>query len=48
MGLGDFNGDGRTDLLWYNQFYSEYGAWLLNGGQILQTASYGKVDPQTG
>jgi hypothetical protein len=48
IGLGDFNGDGRTDLLWYNQFNNNYGAWLLNGGTIIQTSSYGKVDPKSG
>ena len=44
----DFNGDGRIDLLWYHINTGELVVWLLNGGTILQSASYGTVAPSTG
>ena len=48
IGTGDFNGDGRTDLLWYNNHTGELVVWLLNGGTILQSASYGAVALSSG
>lgn len=47
VGLGDANGDGRTDLFWRNAFSGELQVWLLNGGTA-QLASYGVVDPSSG
>jgi N-acetylneuraminic acid mutarotase len=35
---GDFNADGRTDLLWHNQSTGQLYAWLMNG----TTASSGR------
>jgi hypothetical protein len=34
---GDFNGDGKTDLLWYNKGSGQVGVWLLNGTTVLRT-----------
>jgi hypothetical protein len=31
VGVADFNGDGRSDLLWRHQGTGEVGAWLMNG-----------------
>jgi hypothetical protein len=31
IGTGDFNGDGMTDLLWYNSSTGQTAAWLMNG-----------------
>jgi len=35
-GSGDFNWDGRLDLLWYNVATGQVGAWLLDGTTVLQ------------
>jgi hypothetical protein len=34
MGMGDFDGDGRVDLLWRNLNSGKNTAWLLNGLQV--------------
>src|SRR5262249_1155467 len=31
VGLGDFNGDGKTDLLWWQQTTGILYAWFMNG-----------------
>jgi VCBS repeat protein/acetyl xylan esterase AXE1 len=35
VGTGDFNGDGRADLVWRNQETGAVVLWLLDGGTIL-------------
>jgi Matrixin len=35
--VGDFNGDGNTDLLWRNVTNGDVGIWLMNGSTIRQT-----------
>ncbi|MEU8633190.1 FG-GAP repeat protein [Amycolatopsis sp. NPDC048633] len=30
-GLGDLNGDGHQDLMWYDSTTGEVSSWLLNG-----------------
>jgi hypothetical protein len=37
-GTGDFNGDGRSDILWYNPSTGEAVIWLLNGTTVLSTS----------
>jgi len=39
VGTGDFNGDGRVDLLWHNAQTGEVSAWLLNGATVTGTQS---------
>jgi hypothetical protein len=34
VGVGDFNGDGTSDILWRNTATGEMAVWLLRGGQI--------------
>ncbi|MBV9977279.1 MAG: FG-GAP repeat protein, partial [Hyphomicrobiales bacterium] len=34
VGLGDFNGDGKTDVLWRNSSSGEVTDWTMNGSQI--------------
>ncbi|TMH96357.1 MAG: VCBS repeat-containing protein, partial [Betaproteobacteria bacterium] len=48
QGIGDFDGDGRADILWRNTSTGENYIWLMNG---LSTASQGSVnfvDPASG
>lgn len=47
IGLDDFDGDGRADLLWYNNRTGQLAATLLSetGSQIL---NYPALDPRTG
>ena len=35
VGTGDFNGDGRSDLLWHNRDTSHIQSWLLNATRII-------------
>jgi FG-GAP-like repeat len=42
-GTGDFNGDGKHDILWRDTNTGTVAVWLLNGLQILQSASLGAV-----
>src|SRR6266480_964100 len=47
-GVGDFDGDGKADILWRNSSTGENYIWLMNG---LSTASQGSVnfvDPASG
>jgi hypothetical protein len=48
IGSDDFNGDGRTDLLWYNTFTGELGIWLVNGGSVIKTGTLPKLSPSDG
>src|SRR6266513_1115585 len=41
QGIGDFDGDGRADILWRNSSTGENYIWLMNG---LSTASQGSVN----
>jgi ketosteroid isomerase-like protein len=46
---GDFNGDGRTDLMWRNTITGEVGPWLFNaGGTTFTGVSLTTVDPNAG
>jgi hypothetical protein len=39
VGTGDFNGDGRVDVLWHNAQSGELSVWLLNGATVTGTQS---------
>ena len=43
-GLADFNGDGRTDVLWHHQKTGELYVWMLNG-TVTTAGSY--LDPKS-
>jgi hypothetical protein len=43
-GTGDFNGDGKTDILWRNTNGS-LAIWEMNGGQILASIGGLAVSP---
>jgi hypothetical protein len=40
-GTGDFNNDGRTDILWYNPASGVVNAWLLNGTTLIANPNVG-------
>jgi hypothetical protein len=42
VGTGDFDGDGKTDILWRNSD-GTVGLWLMNGTQVVSTTSFGIV-----
>jgi hypothetical protein len=48
LGYGDFNGDGKTDLFWYNPLTGETSAWLMNGDQISKSPTYAPVSSSSG
>ncbi len=40
VGVGDFNGDGHADVLWFNGNTGAIGEWLLDGqGNVIRTPS---------
>jgi hypothetical protein len=39
----DFNGDGMSDILWRSSSFGAVAMWLINGGQIVQSAGVGFV-----
>jgi hypothetical protein len=43
VGVGDFNGDGFTDVLWFNRTSGELSAWLLDGAGKVSRAQSLKV-----
>lgn len=43
MGIDDYNGDGRSDIIWRNAFTDELAAWLMNGGTVQQIHSFNKL-----
>jgi hypothetical protein len=40
-GTGDFNGDGKTDILWYNN--GNVAMWLMNGAAVSSSVGVGNV-----
>lgn len=48
LGIKDANGDGMSDLYWYNFKTGNVSAWLMNGATVLQKPSYGGLSPQLG
>ena len=42
VGTGDFDGDGKFDLLWRDTA-GDTAIWFMNGAQVLSTASLGNI-----
>jgi FG-GAP repeat len=42
-GSGDFNGDGKADILWQNSFTGQRVIWLMNGTTFQSYVSLGTV-----
>ena len=38
VATGDFNGDGKADILWYNQRFAQTGIWLMDGMTMLASS----------
>src|SRR5438876_1135969 len=47
-GIGDFDGDGRADILWRNLSTGENYLWLMNGLSTASEGSVNFVDPASG
>jgi hypothetical protein len=47
-GVGDFNGDGKSDLLFVNSSTHDVAAWTMNGGQIESAAVLGNINTAGG
>ncbi len=45
--MGDFNGDGTSDVLWFNQSTGLVGFWTIKNGAYAGWASLGTADPTT-
>ena len=48
QGVGDFNGDGKADILWQNSTTGEVYLWFMNGSTIASQAEVGVVSPSSG
>lgn len=48
IGLDDFNGDGRGDVLWYNAYTGGVVAWLSKDSSGFQAAKYGAIPINSG
>src|SRR5256712_4812066 len=48
QGIGDFDGDGRADILWRNLSTGENYIWLMNGLSTVSQGSVNFVDPASG
>jgi hypothetical protein len=46
VGTGDFNGNGKTDILWQNTATGERAIWLMNGTSYSSGVSLGFVPTQ--
>ena len=40
-GVGDFNGDGKADILWHNTATGDVDVWEMNGTSIIAAAGLG-------
>jgi hypothetical protein len=43
--IGDFNKDGRSDILWRDTSTGDTAIWFMNGLQILVALGVGNVPP---
>jgi prolyl oligopeptidase PreP (S9A serine peptidase family) len=41
VATGDFNGDGKTDVLWWNSSSGYVAAWLMNGTSYVSASLFG-------
>jgi hypothetical protein len=46
VGTGDFNGGGKTDIVWQNNATGERAIWLMNGTSYSRSVSLGVVPTQ--
>ncbi|MGI0486044.1 DUF4347 domain-containing protein [Pantanalinema rosaneae CENA516] len=47
VGTGDFNGDGKVDMLWRHNQTGATGVWLMNGTKFVQAVGFTGVAPIT-
>jgi hypothetical protein len=47
-GIGDFNDDGKSDILWQNSNDGTVAIWEMNGFQITAAGGVGAVAPNSG
>ena len=45
VGTGDYNGDGKSDILWRHLTNGELWVWLMNGATTLSATYVDTVDP---
>ena len=42
VGTGDFDGDGKSDILWHDNS-GNVAIWFMNGGQVSQSVGVGNA-----
>jgi hypothetical protein len=42
MGVGDYNGDGKADILWQNPSTGDTWVWAMNGATIADNVPIGQ------
>ncbi|KWV43960.1 hypothetical protein AS156_24595 [Bradyrhizobium macuxiense] len=48
QGVGDFNGDGKSDLLFLSSTTHDVAVWLMNGYQVLASSQIGTINAADG
>ena len=43
VGTGDYNGDGKADILWRDSSSGNTGVWFMNGLQVSSTSGLGAI-----
>jgi hypothetical protein len=43
-GVGDFDGDGKADLVWRNTATGDVAMWLMSGWTVTNSADFATVD----
>jgi hypothetical protein len=48
LGLGDYNGDRKSDFFWFNSYTGKVEIWAVNGAVTLQKLALGTLQPNPG
>jgi len=41
---GDFDGDGRSDIFWFNKVTKQYAIWFMNGSNVPRSVMLNGLD----
>jgi len=47
VGTGDFNNDGKSDILWRNTSTGDNAIWFMNGGTVSSSSAITSIPDQS-